>query len=319
MSTNSFTFRPADFLPFNDPEVCEKVRNIKKADICKHPNKNFNIQLIEDQTAFGFAYQLDIVAGIKKSLDEGKKHIMILPAPNPCYAFAAEMINQLKIPCHHVYTFNMDEYANEEGKTAPRDWKGGFQYWMWNDFFNKIKPELRMPESQINFPNDKNVNDYSKMIEDLGGADICYGGIGWCGHIAFYEPHYGVEYVDDIDGYLELGSRMVDISPITMCQNSLFADAGCAGDISACPPKAATIGPRDLKNSKLVSFWDGFSYGDVSWQRFITRLAAHGPVTPLVPASILQILNSRLVISGIVAEDYKIEIGERRTSIEFPV
>jgi hypothetical protein len=28
-----------------------------------------------------------------------------------------------------------------------------------------------MPDNQINFPNDKNVNDYSKMIEDLGGAD----------------------------------------------------------------------------------------------------------------------------------------------------
>lgn len=87
--------------------------------------------------------------------------------------------------------------------------------------------------------------------------------------------------------------------------------------ISACPPKAATIGPRDLKNSKLVSFWDGFSYGDVSWQRFITRLAAHGPVTPLVPASILQVVNSELIISGIVAEDCKTELGERRTKIEF--
>lgn len=314
---SSFKFQPADFLPFKDTNVCQRVRAIKKQDICKHPNKNFKIRLIEDQTTFCFAYQLDIVAGIQKSLKEGRKYVLILPAPNPQYAFAAEMINQLNISCKHVYTFNMDEYANEEGKTAPRDWKGGFQYWMWHDFFTRIKPELRMPENQINFPSDKNVNDYSKMIEDLGGADKCYGGIGWCGHIAFYEPYYGVDYVNNIDGYLELGSRMVDISPITMCQNSLFADAWCSGDISACPPRAATIGPRDLKNSKLVSFWDGFSYGDISWQRFITRLAAHGPVTPLVPASILQVINSELIISGIVAEDCKTELGERRTKIEF--
>ena len=314
---SEFTFKPADFLPFKDSQECERVRNIKKENICCHPNENFKIRIIEDQTAFGFAYLLDIVAGIKRSLDEGKQYVMILPAPNPMYACAAEMINQLNIPCHHVHTFNMDEYADENGKTAPHDWKGGFQYWMRHDFFNRIKPELKIPENQINFPNDRNVDDYSKMIEDLGGADKCYGGIGWCGHIAFFEPHYGIDYVDDIEGYLELGSRMVKISPITMCQNSLFADAGCAGDISACPPKAATIGPRDLKNAKLVSFWDGFSYGDVSWQRFITRLAAHGPVTPLVPASILQILNSELIISGIVAEDYKTEIGERKTRIGF--
>jgi hypothetical protein len=60
----------------------------------------------------------------------------------------------------------------------------------------------------------------------------------------------------------------------------------------------------------------GFAYYDVSWQRFITRLAAHGHVTPLVPASILQIINSELIISGIVAEDCKTEIGERKISIK---
>ena len=294
------------------------MRRIKKADICKHPNKNFKIRVIEDQTAFAFGYILDIVAGIKRSLEAGKRHVIILPAPNPQYALAAHMINKLGVSCKHVYTFNMDEYADQNGRTAPRDWKGGFQYWMWHDFFGKIKPELRMPDNQINFPGDKNINDYSKMIEDLGGADICYGGIGWCGHIAFFEPHCGREYVGRIDEYLQLGSRIVDISLITLCQNSLFADAGCAGDISACPPKAATIGPLDLKNSKLVSFWNGFANGDMSWQRFISRLAAHGPVTPLVPASILQVLNSQLTLSGIVAEDCKTELGERRVAIQIP-
>ena len=41
----------------------------------------------------------------------------------------------------------------------------------------------------------------------------------------------------------------------------------------------------------------------VSWQRFTVRLAAHGPVTPLVPASILQTLRSDLYISESLAED----------------
>ncbi|MBT3272842.1 MAG: hypothetical protein HN368_06790 [Spirochaetales bacterium] len=314
---SNFNFQLSEFLPYKNAEVCERVRNIDKKDICSHPNKNFSIRIIEDQTAFSFAFQLDIVSGIKRSLEEGREYIIILPAPNPQYAFAAEMINKLGISCKHVHTFNMDEYANENGKTAPRDWKGGFQYWMWNDLFGRINPDLRMKESNIHFPDDKNVDSYSSMLDDLGGADVCYGGIGWCGHIAFYEPHYGNDYIDNIEGYLELGSRMVEISPITMCQNSLFSDAGCAGDISSCPPMAATIGPRDLKNSKLVSFWDGFSYGDVSWQRFISRLAAHGPVTPLVPASILQIMNSELILSGIVADNCNSELGERRTKIEF--
>lgn len=302
-------------MPFRDKKACDRVRRIKKQDLCKHPNRNFKIRIIEDQTAFSFSYLMDIVAGIKRAADEGRRHVIILPAPNPQYALVAQMINELKISCKHVHTFNMDEYADEDGNTAPRDWRGGFQYWMWNDLFSRIDPKLRMPEKQIHFPSTKNVNHYSRMLEDLGGADICYGGIGWSGHIAFFEPHLAEEFGEDIDAYLQAGSRIVELHPITQCQNSLFCDAGCAGDLASCPPKAATIGPRDLANSKLVSFWDGFAYGDVSWQRFITRLAAHGPVTPRVPASILQILKSQLTISGIVAADCTDTLGERRTKL----
>jgi len=311
-----FDYQMSDFVPFRDKRVCQRVGAIRKEDICNHPNPNFTIRIIEDDTAFQFSYVMDIVAGIKQSLDERRRHIVILPAPNPQYALVAQMINQLRIPCHHVHTFNMDEYADENGKTAPRDWKGGFQYWMWEDLFGRIDSDLRMPEDQIHFPSTENINDYSKMIEDLGGADICYGGIGWCGHVAFFEPHLAAEFGEDIDAYLQAGSRIVELHPITQCQNSLFCDAGCSGDLSACPPKAATIGPRDLKNSKLVHFWNGFAYGDVSWQRFITRLAAYGPVTPRVPASILQILNSMLTISGRIAANCVTESGERRIPIE---
>jgi len=307
-----FRFEPAEFLPFTDRAECERVRSIRKADICDHTNENFRIRVIEDTTQFAFSYVLDIVAGIKRALDEGRRHVLILPAPNPMYAFAAQMINQLGISCRHVHTFNMDEYANENGETAPRGWRGGFQYWMWHDLFDRLSPELAIPESQIHFPDSKNVSDYTKMIEDLGGADICYGGIGWAGHVAFFEPHLAAEFGEDMDAYLAAGSRMVDLHPITVAQNSLFCDAGCSGDWAACPPKAATIGPKDLANSKLVHFWDGFAYGDVSWQRFITRLAAHGPVTPRVPASCLQVIDSQLTLSGTVADDCDTcECGER--------
>lgn len=313
-----FKYQMSEYLEFRDAEACKRVREIKREDVTKHPNENFKIRVIENDTAFQFAWATHIVAGIKRALDEGRdKHVIILPAPTPSYAIVAHMINELNIPCHHVHTFNMDEYADEDGNTAPKDWKGGFQYWMHHDLYNKIKPELRMPDSQIHIPSTKNINDYSTMLEDLGGADVCYGGIGWCGHIAFFEPHLGRDYVNDIEGYLELGSRIVDLHLITVCQNCLYADGGSAGDWSWVPPKAATIGPRDLKNSKLTSFWDGYGCGDSYWQRFISRLAAHGPVTPLVPASILQIINSELILSGNVAANCSIESGERAIPMDF--
>ena len=45
--------------------------------------------------------------------------------------------------------------------------------------------------AQVHFPSSENINDYGKMLEDLGDADVCYGGIGWCGHIAFWEADLG--------------------------------------------------------------------------------------------------------------------------------
>ena len=86
--------------------------------------------------------------------------------------------------------------------------------------------------------------------------------------------------------------------PITIAQNSLFCDAGASGAWHRVPPKAATIGPKDLVNSKLNTCYHWFAYGDVSWQRFITRLILHGPVTPKVPGSIYQVIGADVWLSG---------------------
>ena len=203
-STRKTTFKYdlSKFIPFRDAEACARVRNIKRADITKHPNPKFRIRVIDDLTTFYTEFALDIVGRIKRKLDAGKKFVGILPVgPTPQYEVAARMINELKISCRHVHTFNMDEYADENGNTAPLSWEGSFQAAMWDNFFNKIDAKLRPPARQIHFPDSKNISSYSRMIEDAGEADVCYGGIGWCGHIAFWEAHLGFEFGDDLVAY----------------------------------------------------------------------------------------------------------------------
>ncbi len=311
--SREFTFAPAPVHPFRDREVCERVMRINKEDLCKHPNENLKIGIIEDNFQLALKFMLDILSGIKQSLEEGKPHVIILGAPNPQYALLAQMINQLNISCKHVHTFNMDEYADEKGNTAPRDYERGFQYWMWKDLFSRLKPELAIPDAQIHFPSTQNINDYSRMIEDAGGADVCYGGCGWNGHIAFYEPHLGARFGDDMDAFMREGAQIVDLHPITVAQNSLFCDAGASGAWHRVPPKAATIGPRDLAAARLNRVYHWFSYGDVSWQRFISRLMLHGPVTPSVPGSIYQVIGGEVWLSGDVAADIDTPyVAERR-------
>ena len=146
--------------------------------------------------------------------------------------------------------------------------------------------------------------DYGKRITDLGGADICYAGPGWTGHLAFVEPD-APEVPQDLEEFKQMGPSIVTLSPFTLAQNSLHGSFGASGDIAAVPPKAATIGPADVIAARnRLDFSDITVHGTAtSWQRMITRLCTHGPVTPRLPTSIHQELRTDKYISEMLARD----------------
>ncbi len=303
-----FRYSLSKFIPFRDEAACARVRAIRRKDLCRHPNKDFRIEIIDDKIQFYSRFAVDIVARIKRASDEGRKCVLILPVgPVPQYRIAADIINRTNLSCRHLVTFNMDEYADDRGETAPADWEGSFATSMRQSFFNLIRDDLRPPAENIHFPTHKNISDYHKMIEDSGGADCCYGGIGWCGHIAFWESHLGLEFGDDMKAYKAAHGRIVELNPMTIMQNALHT---FGGDWSWVPPKAASIGPREILGARHRSFWlDGDCGGGVSWQRFIARLVAHGPVNTLVPGSVLQETNCDYHVLGGVADDVEISFA----------
>lgn len=303
-----FNFSLADFISFRDVEACKAARAITREEITTHSNPDFQIRVEDDKPAFYSAFANDIVDRIRSARDEGRKFVAILPVgPVPQYAEAARIINEERLSLDHVVTFNMDEYANEEGVTAPENWEGSFVTAMWKNFFSRIDEELRPKEENIHFPNSDNINDYSKMIEDEGGADVCYGGIGWSGHIAFWEPQLGEEFAGDLDAYRAAPGRVVELHPMTVMQNALHS---FGADWSWVPPKAATVGPKDILGARHRSFWlDGYLGGGISWQRFIARLVAHGPVNEFVPGSLLQETRADYTIYGPVADDVAIAMS----------
>ena len=98
--------------------------------------------------------------------------MLILPVgPVPQYTIAARLINQFRLSCRHLVTFNMDEYADENGHTAPPDWEGSFATAMRENFFLKLDDDLRPLPENIHFPDTGNVSRYSEMIAEAGEAD----------------------------------------------------------------------------------------------------------------------------------------------------
>jgi glucosamine-6-phosphate deaminase len=304
----AFEYDLAKFISFRDRDVCERVRRIPRGELERHANPDFRIRVVDGATEFYRDFAGDLVGRIRSARDEGRVFVAILPVgPMPQYALAARMINDERLSLGHVHTFNMDEYANDEGQTAPVSWPGSFERAMQERFFSLIERELRPPEAQIHFPTTDAIDDYGARLEELGGADVCYGGIGWCGHIAFWESHLGYEFDGDLDAYMQAGARLVELHPMTIMQNALHS---FGGDWSWVPPKANTIGPREILGSRYRSFWlDGDLGGGVSWQRFIARLVAHGPVSEFVPGSILQTARTDYTILGGVADDVEIHMA----------
>jgi 6-phosphogluconolactonase/Glucosamine-6-phosphate isomerase/deaminase len=298
---SEFVYSASQWVPFRDKQVIDSVANIKREDITKHANPEFKIRVAPDADC-EFIWVTDLFNRIVAAREAGEKLVMILPNPCPPYRHVARLINALKIDCSHLYGFAMDEYADENGNIAPEEWEFGFSNAMYRYFYYNIDEKLRPPKKQfVGFTN-KNIKDYGKMIADMGGADICYSGPGWTGHLAFIEPD-APEFQAPLEEWKKMGPRICTLSPFTLAQNSMHGSFGKSGNLAAVPPKAATIGPAEVIGAKHRFDTHSITvHGTTtSWQRFMTRLVLHGPVTPLVPESILQTLKTDVLVSETAA------------------
>ncbi len=300
---DKFTYSPSQWVPFRDKAVLERVRKIKREQLTRHPNPKFKIRIVKDDEA-DFIFISDMFLRIKQAADEERKIVLILPNPVPSYRKVAYLINQWKVNCKNLFVFAMDEYADENGRLAPESWPQGFTYALMNHFYFQIDKALRPPKTHFKAPNNKNIRHYGQMIADMGGADMCYSGPGWTGHLAFIEPD-APEFDAPLEEWKKMGPRIVTLSPFTLAQNSMHGSFGMSGDLALVPPKAATIGPAEVIASKARMEMHSLSVHNTatSWQRMISRLVLHGPVTPRVPSSIHQLLETDCIVSETIAQN----------------
>ena len=305
-----FDYDMARFISFRDREACERVRtdHARGADRRTRTRSSGSGSSTSRRRSTTRSPTTSS-AGSGARATRATTFVAILPVgPMPQYELAARMINEERLSLAHVHTFNMDEYANEDGVTAPLSWPGSFQRAMLERLLRaRSTPSCARPTTRSTSRRRRRSPTTATRIEALGGADVCYGGIGWCGHIAFWESHLGEEFDGDLEAYKQAGARLVELHPMTIMQNALHS---FGGDWSWVPPKANTIGPREILGARHRSFWlDGDLGGGVSWQRFIARLVAHGPVSEFVPGSILQTAPTDYTILGGVADDVEIHMA----------
>ena len=300
-----FNFKPASWLPSKDVEMLERVRNIKREDM-EYTNENgYSVKVVLNPTLL---FVMDVFKRICDSDINNTPLTMIFPNQWPdAYSSVAEMINQHNVNCRNVHAFAMDEWADEDGNVAPLTYGAGLGYSFINHFYKNIREDLRPDISHWHTINNDNVNDYSKQIEEIGGggADVVYTATGWPGHTAFIDPCVEEFKASTMKEFLALGSRLVTQHPLTVCENSLFSPMGASGDVWAVPPRAATIGPRDIVNARYRFEMHGITFlGGDSWQRMISRIELYGPISMECPASIMRLGPGTCYVSEVIARPF---------------
>ena len=186
------------------------------------------------------------------------------------------MVNDQRISLKDCWFINMDEYLDDNDEWICADDPLSFRGFMARNVYGKIDPELVMPEEQRIFPDPHDLGRIGRVIDELGGVDIAFGGIGITGHLAFNEPQPELT----CEEFAALETRTLDIHPETRATNSV-GDLG--GALEDMPHRCVTIGMREILGARKVRLG---VFRD--WHRGVVRRAAYGEPTAAFPATLLQ-------------------------------
>lgn len=186
--------------------------------------------------------------------------------PIGTYKCLVEDYNNGNLDFSQVKSANLDEYC---GLDETND--QSYRYFMNDNLFNHVN----IDKANTNVPNGKAEDleaecaRYDALIEELGGVDIQLLGIGHNGHIGFNEP---------CDEFVK-GTHLVDLGERTIQANARFF-----ASIDEVPRQAVTMGIKTIMSAKKVLL-----IANGQDKKEIVEKAFYGPVTPNVPASILQL------------------------------
>ena len=227
-----------------------------------------------------FDMALVMLDEIMKNNEKGKKTVMIVPVgPTDQYPILARLVNQLRVSLKNVWFFNMDEYMLSPTDMIDPNHSMSFQKRMNDEFYSRVDEELLMPESQRLFPCVGKEAEYDDMIERLGGVDLCLGGLGINGHIAFNEP---AEADDPItaEQYAALGTRVLPISRETKTINAYGYQRG---DLRGMPEWCITVGMKQILSARRI-----YIALNREWQHGIVKHVLFDNKQPQIPATLLQ-------------------------------
>lgn len=182
---------------------------------------------------------------IKKNNAKGEKSVFIVPVgPVGQYPYFVDKVRKENIQLKNVWFINMDEYLNDDLSYISMDDRLSFRGFMERTVYSQLPESLNIPEHQRVFPHPARPQAVHDLIEELGKVDICFGGIGINGHLAFNEA----EEVSAAE-FADRETRIIEISRETRVANAI---GDLNGAIDAMPRYAVTVGMREILSARKI-------------------------------------------------------------------
>ncbi len=258
-------------------------------------HEDFNPIACDNINDFDTLMGHEIALQIKKAKDNGEKLAMIVPVgPMGMYKWAAFFLKEWQVKCDHVYTFNMDEWADEDGNTLPSDNTASFENCMKTAFFDKLGG-LTVPENQRNFATKENLPTYADKISKLkseGAKLILIFGIGRMCHIAFWEPHFAGEFASSDEWKHQTHRIGAKLHPLTIEQNAITS---FKSRTTLVPCTANTVGPGlFLQADYIIGGADGALGRGMGWQGMSFLTTLHYGESIWIPSTFMPSLPGKL-------------------------
>ncbi len=198
--------------------------------------------------------------------------------PEGVYKQLVEWYNKGDIDFSEVKSVNLDEY-----KGLSQDNEQSYYYYMNDHFFKhiNINKEFTYLPYGLADNSEEECERYNNIIRSLGGVDLQLLGIGHNGHIGFNEPGEAFEK---------------ETHCVALTQSTIESNARFFGSEENVPKFAYSMGIKTIMQAKkILLVAEGPSKADAVYK------ALFGPITPLVPASILQLHNDVTIVADVAA------------------
>ncbi len=255
------------------------------------------VDILPDDEAVIRRFADDLLQEFSLARRAGRRPVVfILPVgPVGQYDLWADRCNRERISLKDLVLINMDEYLTPDGLDliSAAD-PLSFRQHMSEHFYDRLDRDLAPTPDRRIFPHPRDLPAVPRVLERFGGSDVCFGGVGITGHVAFNDPPEPGEQLS-LEQFGALPTRVVRLSRETRLINAVTTSRG---NIDRIPEYAVTVGMQEILASRKVRL-----YLNRPWQSAIVRKLLHGPVTSAVPASLLQNHGDvRLVAAEHVAE-----------------